>query len=198
MCVKFSLRLFFLLVICFNYSQFFAQEKSDVKKVDGKAIEYSESSNELDANPALSVLTGDLKSYIKSSQSMLGVLANFYGVVLDKPNSFNPTKLDKIFVLWKKDKNPNKPTKDEIVSILGACFGGDLVENLNFEWMLLNDKFGTDIVAIHKVYDLKLFPFNSVEKACSEDKNEFMEAISLYAKNEIIENKDKLMLRGEK
>ncbi|MDI9310259.1 MAG: DUF3806 domain-containing protein [Limnohabitans sp.] len=170
----------------------FSQQKVKKLVIKNKEIKYYHPKIKMGPNPKIEELNKDLKIFIQDNLGLLSDLTNYYDLSLNNPEINFPQFLDKIFKLWKDDSNSKKPTEEEIISILGASFGDYIIKNLNFEWKLLTDKDGTDIILKHKKYQVTLFPFNSVEKACKEEKMDFFEAIYLFTVNELSTNKNKL------
>ncbi|WP_299837946.1 hypothetical protein [uncultured Tenacibaculum sp.] len=83
---------------------------------------------------------------------------------------FNAKNLDLVLEKWKENKSPNKESKKEIMTLIGASFGKDLNDSFNCEWKIYYDNQGSDFTVIHKVYKMNLFPFSTVYKAIELNK----------------------------
>ena len=85
-------------------------------------------------------------------------------------NIFESKNLDLVLEKWRENKDSNKESKKEIMTLLGVGFGQDLIDSFDCTWKIYYDKQGSDFTVIHKVYQMNLFPFSTVFKAIEKNK----------------------------
>ena len=61
--------------------------------------------------------------------------------------------------------------------MLGAYLGNNLVEELEMEWVVVTDKYGTDYAVRGKKYEVLSFPFSSVMKRIENNQYDFMAGV---------------------
>jgi hypothetical protein len=92
--------------------------------------------------------------------------------------------LDKVLAKWSTSTG-NKESAKELVDAIGAAFGQEIVDELDFEWKVITDQYGTDITVIHKKYVVNGFPFSSVQKAVTEENPRSLDDIRLMLKSQV-------------
>lgn len=106
-------------------------------------------------------------------------------------SQFDAKTLDSTLQKW-HSATADKESAENVTDIVGTAFGQGLVDELNCEWKLITDQYGTDITVIHKKYVINAFPYSSVQKIMTEEENPRLLAdIRLMLKNQI-ENADKI------
>lgn len=138
----------------------------------------------LDANYVLQDLTSEQTKHIKDKLKEAEILIMKYNGQLSQ-NKYDSKNLDKVFLDWSNSKEPSKESAEYVVEALGAAFGQDIVNSLNYEWQLLTDKYGTDITVIHKIYNVNGFPFSSAQKAYEQKRVGSFEEIKKILKENI-------------
>lgn len=74
-----------------------------------------------------------------------------------------PNELDTIFAKW-MSREGEKESDENIANSLGAAFGSYLVDQHNFNWMVLTDQYGTEYTVKHKIGETMAFPRSSIMK----------------------------------
>jgi hypothetical protein len=102
------------------------------------------------------------------------------------PEAINPSlkDLDNAFHAWQIEKD-RQFTEQQVIEILGAYAGCQLVENLNMEWVIVTDEYGTDFAVRDKKYEVMSFPFSSVAKRIQDKQFDFMNGVYHAVKNAI-------------
>ena len=151
--------------------------KKNTVEVDGKEIQITESQNSMGSNYGLTDLNEEQKKefdeILKNSKEFISSYST------KKEDILNSENIDYVLEKWKSDSSSNKKSKNEVVELLGCAFGQDLINNLDCEWQILTDEYGTDFTVIHKKYKINGFPFSSVLKAIEEDRKESLNGIKL-------------------
>jgi hypothetical protein len=80
---------------------------------------------------------------------------------------------DEAFRVWQRERI-RRFTEKQVVEILGAHLGSRLVEELDMEWVVVTDKYGTDYAVRAKKSEVMSFPFSSVAKRVEDNKYDFM------------------------
>ena len=60
---------------------------------------------------------------------------------------------------------------------MGSAFGQFMVENLNMEWVVVNDRYGTSWGVRHRKTQVICFPYSSVFKRINKKEFDFMDNI---------------------
>jgi len=110
------------------------------------------------------------------------IISKYASDKADKP--FDSKTLDIVLEKW-SSSTADKEKPEEIVDAIGAAFGQGIVDELNCEWKLITDEYGTDITVIHKKFVVNGFPFSSVLKIVSEDNPRSLNDIKLILKSQI-------------
>lgn len=92
----------------------------------------------------------------RSSAHRLGLQYGSGGVL-------TPEELDVVLTRWLED-DESKEADDTVANALGIAFGDFLVENHQFQWVVVNDEFGTDCAVRHTRSEVMMFPTSSVTK----------------------------------
>jgi len=116
---------------------------------------------------------------------------------LMKYSAFNEQKkfefkyLDEALVNWKKSNEFAKEKPEKVIGFLGAVFGNKIVEELNFEWKIITDQYGTDYCVINENGQKNMliaFPFSSAEKSVYENRPDSFVKIYQYLVKELNKN----------
>jgi hypothetical protein len=81
--------------------------------------------------------------------------------------------LDEAFRRWQKEGSATF-TEQEVVETLGASLGEKLVADLDMEWVVVTDQYGTDYGVRSKRSEVMAFPFSSVLKRIERNQHDFM------------------------
>jgi Domain of unknown function (DUF3806) len=84
--------------------------------------------------------------------------------------------LDEAFRIWQQETR-RRFTDQEVVDILGSYLGGKLVAELDMEWVVVKDQYGTDYGVRSRKVELLAYPFASVEKRIQRSEHGFMAAV---------------------
>lgn len=172
-------------------SSFFGTKKSQRKKmtveIDGEKIEIVKSENPVDSGFGLQDLSKEHLDYFKDNLEKAQRIIKKYNESRLPENLYDSRTLDFVLEKWKLDKSNDKENQEKIIEILGSAFGQDIVNELNCEWKLLTDEYGTDYTVIHKEYKINGFPFSSVLKAIEEGRKGSLNDIKLILKKNILD-----------
>jgi len=167
-------------------------------QVDGETIttKSTETGSVLEYNYQLADLTPELKNHIADKLKEAELLIIKYNGQLPV-SKYDANTLDIVFDKWRKATDAEKETPEYVIEALGAALGQDIVNNLNCEWQVLTDQYGSDLAVIHKKYKVNGFPFSSAEKAYSQNRSGSFQTIKLTIKHHIneAENSDEVQER---
>ena len=167
-------------------------------QVDGDTIttKSTETGSVLEYNYQLADLTPELKNHIADKLKEAELLIIKYNGHLPA-SKYDANTLDIVFDKWRKATDAEKETPEYVLEALGAALGQDIVNNLNCEWQVLTDQYGSDLAVIHKKYKVNGFPFSSAEKAYSQNRSGSFQTIKLTIKHHIneAENSDEVQER---
>ncbi|MEL7539112.1 MAG: DUF3806 domain-containing protein [Pseudomonadota bacterium] len=76
----------------------------------------------------------------------------------------DPATLDAVFAAWHEDDVIKRLPPEQLVDALGAAFGDYLVAHEQFDWGVLSDEFGSELVVRHAIGSTTAFPRSSVQK----------------------------------
>ncbi len=183
--MRLSYNTLIILAIIILLSSCREKEKKKTIFMDGQIITTTESDGGPAHNYTLQNLTKEQFQKIREDIDQAKVFAQKYSdqkvIMLDSEN------LDLILDKWKKDLSPDKLREEKVVELIGSAFGQNIVDNLDFEWKVLVDEYGTDYTVIHKVYSINGFPFSSVSKAVSQSREKSLHGIELVIKHKVQE-----------
>ncbi|TXN37740.1 hypothetical protein FVB32_05475 [Flagellimonas hymeniacidonis] len=164
------------------------EEKTVV--IDGQEIETTESEGRPSSNTSLKELTEEQLQLIEKDIEKAKIFAEKYSKV--NQGILESKNLDLILNAWKMDLSPEKESEELVVALIGSAFGQNIVDNLDCEWKVLSDEYGTDLTVIHKEYKINGFPYSSVYKAIVEEREKSLDGIELIIKSKIQEAKSEM------
>jgi hypothetical protein len=163
-------------------------------KVDGQTINAT-TETEDNYNYKLSNLSQEQTEDLSQNLAMAKkVVSKYCRDRIDKP--FDSQTLDLVLEHWRLSKIKDEKL-EEMIDAIGAAFGQGIVDELNFEWKIITDQYGTDLTVIHKKYVINGFPYSSVQKILTEDNPRSLNEIKLILKSqiEVAENGGKVDIR---
>jgi 2-succinyl-5-enolpyruvyl-6-hydroxy-3-cyclohexene-1-carboxylate synthase len=91
------------------------------------------------------------------------------------PDVLSPSlqDFDEAFRLWQQEKMSTY-TEQQVIEVLGAQLGSKLISDLDMEWVVVSDQYGTDFAVRAKKHEVMAFPFSSVAKRIERKQYEFM------------------------
>ena len=98
---------------------------------------------------------------------------SFVSAYLPKVKSPTLKDFDEAFRLWQNEKKP-RYTQQQVMEIMGAHLGNTLAKDLDMEWVVVTDEYGTDYAVRGKKYEAMSFPFSSVMKRIESNEHDFM------------------------
>jgi hypothetical protein len=156
--------------------------KQETFEVDGQSI-HATTGTEDGYEYRLTDLTKEQQDFINQDLVYAKKLVSKYlNKAVDNP--FDSRVLDIVLAEWSASSG-NKESAEEIVDAIGAAFGQGIVDEMDFEWKVITDQYGTDIIVIHKKYLVNGFPFSSVQKIVTEENPRLLDDIRLLLKNQI-------------
>ena len=91
---------------------------------------------------------------------------------------------DQAFRAWQLAESPSHSSQ-HVVEVLGSILGNKLVDDLDMEWILLNDEYGTDFAVRSKRFEVMAFPFSTVVKRIENNEHDFMVGVYYAVKDRI-------------
>lgn len=113
---------------------------------------------------------------IKAFDAYAAQGAHFVATYLPKVKKPSLEDFDEAFRLWQTG-GKRRFTEKQVVEILGACLGKQLIADFQMEWVVVKDQYGTDFAVRGKTYEVISFPFASVAKRIESGKHDFMSGI---------------------
>lgn len=150
------------------------QSQSETKTINTSDGQVTATSKTVDPTPQEIVLASVEQCLV--FDKLVLKAKNF--VVVYLPGVSNPTlkDYDEAFRIWQKSKD-GRYTEHEVIEMLGAYLGNNLVEELQMEWVVVTDKYGTDYAVRGKKYEVLSFPFSSVMKRIENNQYDFMAGV---------------------
>lgn len=145
-----------------------SQAQEGVVEAEGRKIEITNSPYSADVKNGIADLTKDDLDRIEGILRRSTVFISKYATKPLKGSPFASETLDFVLEAWQVDGSTSKESQDEAVELLGCAFGQGIVEELNYEWKMLTDEFGTDYTVMDKQFKIHGFPFSTVLKAIEE------------------------------
>lgn len=136
----------------------------------------------------LEELNDDEKSFVNKNIEIAKELLIELNI-LKQSEIINTHIIDKAIELWNNEHvNPFEQynLNHELFKDMMAClYSYYLNQNLNMEWFVITDNYGTEIGLYHNTNNLTLFPFSLVEKAINNKYTDFISNITNESKNVI-------------
>jgi hypothetical protein len=159
------------------------KSKKETIVVNGTSINVT-SSNTGNYKIDLADLTDEQNKFIqKQLLEAKEIIHKYHKDKIEK--EFDSDLIDEVINKWRNDTSKDKKTPKEMIDIFGAAFGQGIVEELDCEWKLLSDQYGTDFTVINKKYVVNGFPFSTIQKVVTEDNPRSLNDIKLLLKNQI-------------
>lgn len=166
-----------------------SQSKKETIVSDGKSINVTTSTSE-NYKIDLADLNNEQVKFIQDKLVEAKILIRkYYQDSIDK--LFDSKIIDQVLSNWRNDMSKDKKSAEEIIDIFGAAFGQGIVDELNCEWKVLTDQYGTDLTVVNKRFVVNGFPFSSVQKVVKEDNPRSLDDIKLVLKKQIEEAEEK-------
>ncbi len=83
---------------------------------------------------------------------------------------------DKAFELWQNDKQSDYSTT-QAIEIIGGHLGNKCVEDLDMEWCVVMDEYGTDYAVRSSKVEVTTFPFSAVLKRIEDGNSGFIHGL---------------------
>ena len=91
---------------------------------------------------------------------------------------------DEAFFAWQREEN-KRFTDSQVISYLGAYLGQKCVEDLEMEWKIITDEYGSDYAVEYTKGLVHAFPLSSVAKRVEANTHEFMYPVFYAIKQNI-------------
>ena len=89
---------------------------------------------------------------------------------------YNECSMDGAYQAWAESRD-QEPTRDEVISLMGAYLGNRLVSDHDMEWVMVRDQYGEDRGVRHRSLQILVFPFDTIIKRIGTDEFGFIESI---------------------
>jgi hypothetical protein len=121
-----------------------------------------------------SVVTGEELEHLES----LGKASpGFVATYLPNESVINLQNCDRAFRAWQTSES-KQHSNERVIEILGGYLGSKCVDELNMEWVIVTDQFGTDYAVRSKTSasdsEVMLFPFSTVKKRIEKGEFDFL------------------------
>jgi len=129
----------------------------------------------------ITVVTGeDLRKLRAIDDEALAFLHAYAGA------SAQPTleSYDAAFANWQQSKSPTY-TNEQVIRLVGGVLGNRCVSDLDMEWVVVSDQFGTDYAVRSRTRDVTAFPFSTVLKRVEDHEHEFVASVFAVTKHSI-------------
>lgn len=102
------------------------------------------------------------------------------------PGRSNPSlrDFDEAFRLWQLEEK-RRYTEQQVIEVLGAYLGSQLITDFQMEWVTVTDQYGTDYAVRGKKFEVMSFPFSSVLKRIESNQYDFMAGVYYAIKQAI-------------
>jgi hypothetical protein len=156
--------------------------KKETFNVDGQSINAT-TGTEDNYKYGLEDLTAEQTNFINQNLTIAKTIISKY-TSHGSDKLFDSKTLDLVLEKW-SSSTVDKEKPEQIVDAIGAAFGQGIVDELDCEWKIITDQYGTDVVVIHKKYTINGFPFSSVHKVLTEENPRSLNDIKLILKSQI-------------
>jgi hypothetical protein len=89
---------------------------------------------------------------------------------------YNERSLDAAYQAWTESLD-EEPTRDEVISLMGAYLGNHLVSDHDMEWVMIRDQYGEARGVRHRSLQILVFPFDTIIKRIGTGEFGFIEAV---------------------
>ncbi len=86
--------------------------------------------------------------------------------------------IDKAITLFREPPSPDVPAPDDVLEILGTCFGNFLVEELGLQWKIYDGIDAKTYFTMHEETSVLIFPFLSVYGALTGEQDHTLNELS--------------------
>lgn len=103
---------------------------------------------------------------------------------------------DAAFAAWQRDAAPPFNAR-QVVEIVGGYLGNKCVADLEMEWILLTDQYGSDYAVRGVKNEVTSFPFAAVQKRIDDNKHDFVYGIYYAIKQQLASGEYQQRAEGE-
>jgi hypothetical protein len=93
-------------------------------------------------------------------------------------------QLDKAFKEWICSSDQRGYSRDDIMEILGACFGEHCNATLGMRWVKVSDQYGTSLAVDGVDVEFRAFPYHSIAKRIAGSEHTFFRGIYVLLKDQ--------------
>ena len=83
---------------------------------------------------------------------------------------------DKAFELWQNDKQSDY-SDAQVIEIIGGYLGNKCVKDLDMEWSVVTDEYGTDYAVRSNEVEVTTYPFSAVLKRIEDGNSGFIHGL---------------------
>jgi hypothetical protein len=91
---------------------------------------------------------------------------------------------DNAFRNWQASKS-SAYSEQDVIELLGGVLGNTCVSELDMQWVIVEDEYGTDYAVRHKRLEVLAFPFSTVLKRIEKRENGFLDPVFEITKHTI-------------
>ena len=124
--------------------------------------------------------TSDVEEFPQSieplNESQLSLINGWAEDVEQFLARYNESSLDGAYQAWTESRE-KEPTRDEVISLMGAYLGNHLVSDHDMEWVMIRDQYGEERGVRHRSLQILVFPFDTIIKRIGTNEFGFIEAV---------------------
>jgi len=91
---------------------------------------------------------------------------------------------DVAFIKW-QDSKSRTYSDEQVIELLGGVLGNKFVTDLDMQWAVVEDEYGTDYAVRHSRVEVLSFPFSTVMKRVKDNENGFLDSVFEITKHKI-------------
>jgi len=95
---------------------------------------------------------------------------------LPDANKLTLEDYDKAFELWQNDKQSDY-SDTQVIEIIGGYLGNKCVQDLDMEWSVVTDEYGTDYAVRSNQVEVTTYPFSAVLKRIEDGNSGFIHGL---------------------
>ena len=97
--------------------------------------------------------------------------------------------IDEAYKCWFEQHDPEKEDPNPFINMFGLAFGYYVVNDVELEWAVVKDKYGTDIALHGEPGEVLIFPTNFVSKRYETGQTDFFSMVYKEMRNDILRMK---------
>lgn len=108
-----------------------------------------------------------------------------YGHEVETNELPTPEQLDDVLPRWEREPVETRVHANDVVHAFGAVLGAHLCRELQLQWILVRDEYGTELAVNGDPGDILLFPINATAKRLDRHEVVFFEDFIESVRHEV-------------